>query len=183
MFRLNLSRRWLLIAGGILLLIGLVAFLLPELALLIPVTLFGVYALVDGVPLIFRSWNQRSWNRRWWVGVGQGTLSVLAGLIALFYPFAALFGVTLLIAVWAVLHGIGQNQMALRLRHVTNTRLQSFSGVLSVLFGAIIFLSPGLGILAIAWMVGFIATATGAFLIVRGLNNRQSPDPMGRSYI
>ena len=140
MFRWQLSRRWLMIAGGALILIGLMAFLLPELALLIPVTLFGVYALFDGVPQLFHFWNQRPSNARWWVGFGRGTLSVLAGLVALFYPLSALFGLALLIAVWAILHGINQIQAAMRLRHVIpNEWWLILSGSLSILFGAIVF--------------------------------------------
>jgi len=183
MLRIDLSRRWLLIVGGISLLIGLVAFLLPELALLIPVTLFGVYALATGVPQVFRFWNQRTWNKRWWVGFGQGTLSVLAGLIALVYPLSALFGLALLIAVWAVLHGINQIQTARRLRDVIpNEWILYLSGGLSILFGVMVFLSPGLGVLAIAWLVGFVASMTGAVLITLGFTT-QKPNDHSRSFI
>ena len=50
--------------------------------------------------------------------------------------------------------------------------LLALSGALSIVFGCLIFAFPGAGALAIAWMLGAYAAATGMVLIALGIRLR-----------
>ncbi len=64
--------------------------------------------------------------------------------------------------------------VALRLRkHIKGELLLVLSGVVSILFGAVVLMFPtGAGALALAWLVGLYAIVTGAMLLALSLNVR-----------
>jgi uncharacterized membrane protein HdeD (DUF308 family) len=78
------------------------------------------------------------------------------------------------IAAWAVVMGIFQIIAAIRLRKVIqNEWLLGLSGVLSVLFGLLMFLQPGAGALAVIWIVAAYALVFGVLLIWLGFRLKQ----------
>jgi uncharacterized membrane protein HdeD (DUF308 family) len=42
------------------------------------------------------------------------------------------------------------------------------SGVLSILFGVILFIRPGIGVLSVVWLIGIYAIFFGILLIILG---------------
>jgi uncharacterized membrane protein HdeD (DUF308 family) len=78
------------------------------------------------------------------------------------------------IAAWAVVMGIFQIIAAIRLRKVIqNEWLLALSGVLSVLFGLLMFLQPGAGALTVIWAVAAYAIVFGVLLIWLGFRLKQ----------
>jgi uncharacterized membrane protein HdeD (DUF308 family) len=163
-----MSRHWwvFLLRGIVSALFGLAALLMPGLTLLTLVLVFGIYAIVDGVAAVFSSFNSRNTDDRWWIGLLEGIVSIIAGIAALIIPGIATLTLLIVIAVWAVLTGIMQIVAAIRLRReIDNEFWLGLSGVLSLIFGIYVFLFPGAGALAVAWLIGVYAIMFGIFFI------------------
>ena len=80
----------------------------------------------------------------------------------------------MLIAVWAIVHGVLEIAAAIRLRkEIQNEWLLILSGVLSVMFGALMILNPGAGALAVLWLLGAFSVAYGALLVVLSFKLRK----------
>ena len=163
---------WALLLRGIAaVLFGLAAIFWPGLTLFVLVVFFGAYALVDGVFAIVAG-IRGSGGRRWLL-LAEGALGVLAGLVAFFYPGITALVLLYVIAFWAIFTGVLKVVMAVSLRReVENEWLMVLSGVVSVLFGGILAVLPGVGLLSLVWLVGIYAIVFGAALIVLGFRVR-----------
>lgn len=144
---------------GLLILIwpGLALFTLPLL-----ITLLGAYILIDGIVTIV-SGSRASGGRKWLLIV-EGALGVMAGVVAIALPEIAGLAVIYVVAAWAVLSGISKIASAMRGR-TDHDWLVVASGVLSVIFGIVLAILPGTGLLALVWAVGIYAIATGVAFI------------------
>lgn len=192
---LNITARnwWLLALRGLLAIIfGLTLFVYPGLALQALVTVFAVYALIDGVLTIMNALGQREHNSRWWVNLLEGVIGVVAGVVALLLPGITALALLYLIAFWAIATGVMQILTAIELRHVIkNEVLLGMAGAASILFGLLIALFPGSGALAILWLIGGYSIVFGLLLImlafrVRGMRipfDQQATVPSRQSLI
>src|SRR5512135_3344344 len=93
------ARSWWAMAlrGLAALVFGIVALIWPAITLLVLVTLFGVYALWDGIFAIVGAIRAAEHHRQWWLLLVEGIVGIIAGLIALFLP-----GVTALSLVYII---------------------------------------------------------------------------------
>lgn len=99
---------WLVLARGVLgIVLAVLAFALPLATLTALVLLFGAFALVDGVLMLFAAASGRPGECRWPV-LPHGGLGVALGMLVLAAPFATAVTVLLVIAAWAVLTGVFQ---------------------------------------------------------------------------
>ncbi|MEV6859928.1 HdeD family acid-resistance protein [Streptosporangium subroseum] len=179
----ELAHTWwvYLIRGVCAILFGLVAIIWPGITLFVLVTVFGAYAIVNGIFELFSS--GRGGSRGWTIFSGVG--SILIGLLVLFWPGITALILLLLIASWAVVVGILEVIAAIMLRRaVEGEWMFIVSGVLAVLFGILLFLWPATGALAIAWLIGAMALVYGISLLalafrVRGIG---SYGPSGRPH-
>lgn len=173
---LNLSKNWwLLVLRGVLaILFGVAAFLMPGIAWLSLILLFGVYAVLDGVFAMLSGLISSKYSPRWWVFLLEGIVSVAAGVIALVRPDLASTVLILLIAAWAVVTGIFEIVAAIRLRReISNEWMLGFGGFVSIVLGALLFLQPATGGLIITLMIGMYATIFGVLLVVLGFRLRK----------
>ena len=162
----------LLIRGIAAVLFGLAALLWPGLTLYVLIIFFGAYALMDGVFAIVAGIRGTAGGRRWLL-LAEGILGVLAGLLAFFYPGMTAFVLLYVIAFWAIFTGILEIAMAISLRReIENEWLMGLSGVLSVLFGVILAVLPGVGLLSLVWLIGIYAIAFGVAQIALGFRVR-----------
>jgi uncharacterized membrane protein HdeD (DUF308 family) len=173
----------LALRGVIAILFGLAALLRPGIALEALILLFGAYALVDGVFAIVGVFGgTRSGTPRWLLLV-EGIVSILAGLIALVVPGLAAVALLYLVAAWAVVTGLAQIATAIRLRQeIRGEWALILGGILSVLFGLLLAVLPGVGILSLIWLIGAYAVAFGVLLLitsfqVRGRDNQGDERP------
>jgi uncharacterized membrane protein HdeD (DUF308 family) len=173
----------LALRGVIAILFGVAVFLRPDIALEALILLFGAYALVDGVFAIvgvFR--GTRSGTPRWLLLV-EGVAGILAGIIALIFPGLTAVALLYLVAAWAVVTGLAQIATAIRLRQeIRGEWALILGGILSVLFGLLLAVLPGVGILSLIWLIGAYAVAFGVLLLitafqVRGRDNQGDERP------
>jgi uncharacterized membrane protein HdeD (DUF308 family) len=172
----TLATNWwaLLLRGIAAVLFGLAALFWPGLTLFVLIVFFGAYTLVDGIFAIVAA-LRGSGSRRWLL-LAEGVLGVLAGLIAFFWPGITALVLLYVIAAWAIFTGILKVVMAIWLRReIENEWLMVLSGVLSVLFGVILAVLPGVGLLSLVWLIGIYALIFGVALIVLGFRVRGQP--------
>ncbi len=177
-------------AWWVLLLRGIVAILFALLLLFAPgltlatgifsfVVLFAIYLLVDGFSTIFGAVANR--EGQWFWMLIWGIISVLAGIAALGSPL--LFGVfTLTVMIYivafrSIFSGIVEMFSAWQLRQeVDNEWLLVLNGLLSLLFGIILFIRPITGVEVLVLITSFYLLIAGVVQIflafkVRGWSN------------
>ena len=166
----SLADNWwlLLLRGLVAIAFGVLAFFWPGLTLLTLTFLWGAYALADGIFALGEAIFVRggeSMAPRWWLAL-LGIISILAGLVAFFYPGVTALTLLMFIAVWAIIVGVLQIWGAIEWRKLLDDAwLLVLNGVLCIAFGAIIIARPGAGALALAWMIGWFAVVFGCLTV------------------
>jgi uncharacterized membrane protein HdeD (DUF308 family) len=134
------------------------------------VIVWGAYALADGILALVAAYRVRDQGKPFWSLVIVGLLGIAAGIVTFIWPGMTALVLLLFIAAWAVVMGIFQIIAAIRLRkEIQNEWLLGLSGVLSVLFGIIMFAQPGAGALAVIWVIAAYAIVFGVLLVWLGL--------------
>ena len=173
---------WLVLIRGILaILFGILALVLPGVALLALVFTFAAYAVIDGFTNIAHAVRVRKRDKRWGWLLAQGILSVIAGVIAFIFPFAAafVFGIwaLVLIGIYAIMMGIAGFPAAASVVDGGRKAFGYIVAVLSILFGiailVIAFASPLSGISSLVWVIGVYAIIFGVILIVAAIQARR----------
>lgn len=164
----------LALRGVIAILFGLAALLRPGIALEALILLFGAYALVDGVFAIVGVFGGTRGGTPRWLLLAEGVASVLAGLIAFALPGLTAVLLLYLIAVWAIITGISEIAMAIRLRQeIRGEWALIVGGAFSVLFGVILaIIGPVAGLLSLIWLIGIYAVAFGILMLVTAFSVR-----------
>ena len=168
---LHLARWWwtYVVRGAIAILFGILAFVAPGFGLVGLVALFAAWAIIDGVGSLIAGIRTRGGDRSWWLEVLEGLVSVAAGAVALLVPDIAARALVLIIGAWAVLTGIIEIVLAVRLRRVIEGEVwMALGGVASIVFGAVLVIFPATGALSLVWLIGSFAIAFGVFLVILG---------------
>ena len=101
-----------------------------------------------------------------WSLVAVGLLGIGAGLVTFFWPGLTALTLVFIIGIWAIAIGVFQITAAVRLRkHIQGEWLHALSGLLSIVLGLAAGLQPGVGVLALAWVIGWFAILFGALLL------------------
>lgn len=184
-----LSPTWYVFAlrGAAGIVFGVLALAWPGLSLVALVALFAAYALVGGVAALAGALRHRGGDERW-PGLLLGAVSIVAGVVAVLRPGLTALVLVLLMGANALVAGVLDLLVALRLRHTPRVAwLLGLAGVASLAFGVLVFLYPVAGALALAWLVGAWACASGALLLALALRLRavrgartQAPRPERR---
>ena len=168
---IGLARWWwtFILRGVVAIGFGVLAFVAPGFGIGVLVGLFAAWALIDGVNNLLTGIRTRGQDRSWWIEILEGVVGVAAGVIALLLPGLAAEILILLIEAWAIVTGILEIVLAVRLRKViAGEAWMALAGVASILFGVVIFLFPAAGALSIVWLIGSFAIAFGVFLVMLG---------------
>jgi uncharacterized membrane protein HdeD (DUF308 family) len=169
------TRSWWLLAlyGIVAIAFGVLAILWPGITLLVLVAMFAAYALLQGSAAIFASIRGRRTDSKWWLVLLLGIVSVAAGVLAIFYPAITALALVLLMGANALVTGVLQIVIALRLRQqIRGEWLLVTGGVVSIIFGTLVMLFPAGGALAMVWLVSFYAVLTGVLFLTLGIRAR-----------
>lgn len=135
---------------------GILAFIWPETTLAVLVFLFGAYVLVDGASLLIALVRGDNIARRhaWAVGI-MGVLGIVAGVVTFAWPGLTALSLLYLVAFWAIAMGTFQVIAAVVLRRELDGEFwMALGGVVSIVFGALLVVFPGAGLLSLVWLVG-----------------------------
>lgn len=140
------ARYWwtLLVRGVVAVLFGVGAIAAPGLALLTLVLLFGAFAFADGLMAIWLGVVLPMWSL-----ILLGVVGIAAGVYTFISPGAATAALLLLIASWAMVRGLFEIVSAIRLRtEITGEWRFIVGGIVSILFGAVLFANQAASALA-----------------------------------
>lgn len=176
-----LSRNWWLLAlrGIFAILFGILTIFFPGIALSTLILLFAVYAIADGLAAAWSAIQHRN-QEQWWVHLLEGIVSIIAGIGAIVFPGLTALTLLYLIAAWAIITGVFETMAAIRLRkEIEGEFWMGLSGLLSIIFGVFLLVSPGAGALSVLTIIGIYTIAFGIFLImlafrVRGMSGGAS---------
>jgi uncharacterized membrane protein HdeD (DUF308 family) len=163
------TQNWWMYAvrGVIAVIFGVMALIWPGQTLQALVLVFGAFALVDGIFAIFAGIASYRYFERWWAVLLEGIVGVVIGLLTFFWPNITALVLVYFIAAWALITGIFEIVAAIQLRReVTGEWILILSGLLSILFGVLLFFFPGAGAVSVIWLIGVYAIVFGISEII-----------------
>jgi uncharacterized membrane protein HdeD (DUF308 family) len=169
------ARSWkpLAVRGLVGLSFGAVALLWPAITLAALIVLFGAYALVDGALTLTAAARQRRQQRVVSL-VLEGFVGVTAGLAAFLWTGATARNLVGLIALWAILTGVLEIAIAVRLRReMPGELLLGWAGGVSLLFGILTLVWPAVSAFVIVILLGCYAFSFGAATFAFALRLRR----------
>lgn len=163
--------RWwtVVLRGAAAILFGILAVFAPTAVFASLVILFGIYALVDGALVLGMGIREREYHRG--AMIGRGIVSIVAGALVLAWPGISSLALLIVIASWAIVAGVFEIVMSIRLR-VPHEWLLRLEGALSIGFGVLLFLSPLAGAVVLGLWVGAYALVFGGMLVETGFRLR-----------
>ena len=163
----------LILIGILAVIIGIVAIAWPGVTILALVIMFSVYAFVDAGLQTMRAFSSRS------AGPVLGHLllalvDVAAGVFALAWPAPTAYVLVIVVAAWALAGGVAEVAAGFQVGESAGTRaLFILAGLVSVLFGVLLFARPGVGAVTLALLFGLYAMIYGFSQITAGFQVRQ----------
>lgn len=170
-----LAHNWslLLLRGICAILFGVLAFAWPGLTLLVLVSLYGTFAAIDGGLAIAAAIRGGTLMPRWWL-VLAGIVSLAAALATFAYPGLTAMLLVMFIGAWGIARGLFEIAGAIQIRkEIEGEWILILHGIVSILFGLFLLLSPGEGALALIWLIASYAIAVGVLLVLLSLRLRK----------
>jgi uncharacterized membrane protein HdeD (DUF308 family) len=163
----TLARNWWAVAlrGLFGIAFGLIAFLFPGATMLSLVVVFSVYLLFDGVVAIASGVRAARKHERWGLLILEGIVSIAVAILATSWPGLTVFIFVILVAGWAVATGVLMFLAAMKLDKNHGRWWLALGGIVSVLYGILLFVAPLLGALVLTWWLGAYAVIFGASLL------------------
>ncbi len=164
----KIARNWWLYAlrGLAAVIFGVLALIWPEQAKVVLVLMFGAYVLVDGVFAAIAGVALHRYVDLWWAVLLEGVGGIVIGLLTFIWPNITALVLLYFIAAWAVITGIFEIWAAIQLRLlIPGEWVLILSGLLSILFGVLLFVFPGAGAVSLVWLIGLYVIFDGSLLI------------------
>ncbi|SFD43387.1 DUF308 domain-containing protein [Methylobacterium sp. 13MFTsu3.1M2] len=176
-----LARNWWLVAlrGVIAVLFGAIAFIAPGAFVLSLVLFFAAYMLVDGVVAVVGAVRAAQRHERWGFLLVEGLVDIVVGVAAVLVPAAAVWAFVLLLAAWALVTGGLMIAAAFRLHLHYGRWWLGLGGVVSILFGLVLLINPGMSALVLTWWIGSYTFAFGIFLLILAFKLRAQHGAVG----
>ena len=171
-----LSRAWwvLLLRGLVAIAFGVLTWFLPAISLAALVLLFGAYSLADGLLGSGAALAGRKDHEHWFVLLLAGLLGIGVGVLTLLAPGVTALALLFYIAIRAIATGVLDIVAAIRLRkEISGEWLMILAGLASVLFGVLLVARPGVGALAVLWLIAAYAIVFGGLLVVLAFKARR----------
>ncbi len=158
---------WVLLLRGLLAIgFGVAIWVQPAISIAVLVSLFGAYALVDGIFGIGMAIAGRKEHEHVWLLVLGGLIGIFIGTVTFLVPHLTAFALLFYIAAWAMATGVLEIVAAIRLRkEIEGEWLLVLGGLASMVFGMWLMARPLEGALAVLWLIGTFAVTLGIILV------------------
>lgn len=158
---------WIFLLRGIFsLMLGLLAIVWPGATFTTLIVFLGAYLFIAGVFAVVGAIAARRTTENWGIFLLSGLAGIILGVLTLYNPFATGAALIFLVGFWAMLAGIFEIIIAIRLRAlITGEGWYFAGGLLSILFGILLLSNPEVAAITLTWLFGFYAVISGIMLI------------------
>lgn len=166
---------WAVVRGVLAIIFGIIALVAPLTTAAALALVIGIFAIVDGIIDLIDAVRHRGTQ-----GVGfrvfLGIVSLLFGLVILIWPGKTLAFMVILVAIWSIVIGVLQIIASIGIRKESGSAWVwgVISGALGVVFGILVLVWPGIGLVSLIWLIGIWAIVFGIALIVLGVQVRKA---------
>lgn len=159
------KRWWVLLLRGILwLLFGIMAIATPGLILGTLLLYFGFLAILSGIFVIIEGFMSEGSKGS---QILEGIFYIIVGLIFIIMPGFIVSFTMYFLAFWALIAGVFMIVTAIKLRKVIeNEWFTIFNGIITIIFGILIFANVFVSAQALVMIFGFYAIISGIIMIV-----------------
>ena len=176
--KMIMARPWweMVLRGILLLVLGVIAMVYPDITLAIIVLLFGALILIEGIFLVIGSIMVKAEDPMWVVLLIGGIVSVILGAIILAWPDLTAKVVLFLIGAWALIVGLINLMWALKVRkneEVTGKGVHTVFGIIGIAFGIIAIAWPEETAKTLIVIIGIFVALLGLLLIIAGFMARK----------
>src|SRR6266852_2741218 len=172
-----------LVEGILLVILGLLAIVVPQLATIAVEILIGWLFLISGIAGLITTFGARHAPGFWW-SLLSAVLGIAAGVVLLGWPISGAVSLTLLLIVFFTIEGVLSIMYALEHKRELTGQWgwMLVSGIIDLVLAAIIFaVLPGTAALALGLLVGINMLFGGASMIAIALHARSSDAVAPRS--
>ncbi len=165
---LTRTARWLAVGGVAAIVFGVILIFWPGISLVALTALFGAFALVSGTYAVGAGLVLLGRRSTEWVPfVIGGAAGILIGVVTFLHPGITLLTLTYLVAAWAFITGVFEILAAIDVwGEIPGAVWLAIGGAFSIVFGIIVAIQPGSGLLAIVWLVGVYAVMVGVARLI-----------------
>jgi uncharacterized membrane protein HdeD (DUF308 family) len=165
--------RWALgLSGALSVAVGVVILLWPGISLFALTILFGAYMTASGVVVAAISGKFVKQHRGWLAA--SAVLSIVAGVLVLVWPNIGALALLFIIGAYAIVFGIVMAGGAFWLPlSGVDKALLLFSGIISVLFGVVMFANPNDGALVLLALIAAYSLVIGVSEVVVAIGGRR----------
>jgi uncharacterized membrane protein HdeD (DUF308 family) len=165
--------RWALGLNGLLsIALGVVILLWPGISLFALTILVGAYALATGLVGLYYSFQSQEKSERGWL-IFSSLVGIAVGIIVLVWPSISALALLYVIGAYAIALGIIAIFGAFSLPiDGGDTALLMLSGLVSILFGVVMFARPGTGALVTLALIAAFALVTGITELVYAIGGK-----------
>jgi uncharacterized membrane protein HdeD (DUF308 family) len=165
---------WLVVLRGIAAVgFGLVAIFWPGISLAALVTLFGIYALLDGAVTLALALRVPAGAPGRSILLATGIAGLLVGLVSVLWPQATVTLLIYVLASWLVLFGLIALTHSLQMRKQVADWPLSRGGIVLLVIGLLLALFPDAVALAATWVLGILALLIGGGLLAFAWRRQQ----------
>jgi uncharacterized membrane protein HdeD (DUF308 family) len=175
----TMREHWVLfmVEGIVLVVLGMLAIIIPQLASLAVTILIGWLFLISGVVGLVTTFWVKGAPGFWWSLV-SALVAIGAGVVLLAWPISGTLSLTLVLIVFFIVEGVASIMYGIEHRREASSRSgwMIVSGVIDLILAAIIFSGlPGTAFWALGLLVGINMVFGGTSLIAMALGARAQP--------
>ena len=128
---------WLVLLGGVLMLAGLIAILVPAISEIAASRVLGSVLIISGLVQIVQATKMLHWTGFIW-HLLLGILAAVGGALIYMDPFAGVVALTLVIAVIFAIHGVTQIGFAVKVRSQAGWHWFLVSGLIALIVSGLL---------------------------------------------
>jgi uncharacterized membrane protein HdeD (DUF308 family) len=172
---------WRLLAGIILVILGIAILVYPDVTLAIIVLLVGIFLIIAGLFELIFGFSAEAKGARW-LFILKGIINLLLGIVLLVYPDITLTIFVYIVAAWAIVWGIFEllatfmvpKEQSHAVYGTGGKWVGVIIGLIAIAFGIVIAVYPDATLSIIIYLVGFLVIAVGILMAINSFGTRPS---------